>query len=1696
MDELLPDMGTPDPIELSELVDVAPTQTNLPMSSVRNRAATSAMISGQPDKVIDNYRLIMQEGSEGKDTTHQEIMNRVALVNRSQSIGSVVKIMGDPTISMEQKRKVMNVVQTSDFKPEPTQVIASKMLEAPSKGEDIRGEAARISLSESMDIINKDIQERQKLMNGFMAALPEQTAGQVTKDVAASEVMPFGRNIVQGKISSNLQEKMGVPQSIGQWAKNFLLPGSSEDKIKETLESIPPGQRYEYTKKILQSIKESSAIFSSDAAYTQFSKATELLDSPRQSDVGIWASNFMTLLDAFWVGSEAKSLLGAGKTAKSTAEFMRGRKEPSGSIPATSEEVVTKAGKDSQTQGNLSYRMSTPDQGTPDITKQIKNLEEEKASLLGDAGNLADKGAIAKARKELSNLENNKDIPDLKELTRKYQDDGMKFKDAQAKASSEISGLSGDYEAKVSRLKNFIETNSSSSQVSQKLDAIDKQIAQLKKQEIPGVGKLNPIADAIKRLEINSVVRRENPVSILSTVEQSNPDVARQLIKAIYEGGEETAQALTGVSKEQALANAIAPQVGVESGKVLNKVSAEFSDVLTNTGALRYTPEEFDLAVNNIKHDFRNATGLKINDAMTTIRADGDHLIIDAHYSTEGGSFTSAAEAKAQAEYALRSYPVDSKDIIVMERRGMDYVPVTDMEKKSGDYIVKVNSRIPVEDRSVTSWNPLDVKRNWTDRLASTISEDRGSAARWLLDPGSMLHPTLTGSASVAVDQSVNFENILLRPIRQFRSEVDALPVERRVKLNDYIQEANLKGLKHDPVDLFARGFSHKEVDALQLWRDIWDRNFYLENHDLVRTLRSQGYSVLDSNGNQLFGKAVGKNKNIGQVLDPQTGGLRTLTQQEMDDLYNKGGHYAILRRPVTINGVEVDHMIVRNNPSEYLRAIRDTDKILNYREGYYTVTYKRGSKFIDEVSVDASGKETRKTVAVAGNTKDAEMFKNSQSQVTGKRYEVREDARGLVKDGDGYWDINATSGRIAQRVRGQPLASAQGTNIIGAGTFVEDPMESAVRTAKSLAGRTVTRPMLDTAKARFVEQYGEFIPRNEHGIKEFPRHGTMIKDARSSVSKEVSDARTTYEYIKYLEDGYINSTDVAIQAGMHIMADFAGKIGFSKAEQALNRVSGASITHGLKGTVFQAYIGMSLPIRQWIVQSNQGLRMAAYNPKGIVGTGERIMAYLGEYTELTHTKIGSEFSKFVEDSGMVSGVDRNSLVRGLGLSMADASSPVKRAIGSVLSAPQKVGFDMGEKMNMLMHLAAVHEKYGREGLDLANKTIRDKAFAEARALSGDLNKAGEFAYTQSSASSVLQFLQMPHKMFTLATNRKIDTASKLRIIGWDMIMFGAPIGLVSSIMTATGQNGGDILPDDQDTRDLLVYGAYSSLMNYTLTHLDESGQKSRVDFTSLSPYDLDGWAKMYKAFTEQGAFGAFAASPAGQVLAVDGVNGQKRMGRIPQAMLTMGRFFNVFEELDPNNPTKFTAVLNDVAKITSGWTTIDNARIMLETRKKQDKYGVTLDSTLTDPEIGAAFLGFSSLSTKELYQMSQELAQDKKKHEEKVMSKYRDIMTYVQNSLQSETVDIAHVQAVQSMLMRTFTDPNDLRLVKDQWVKDMMGKDQQLLLNMFRASGMPDSQQYLDKIRMSPLNDQEKAIMLQRYKDVQDVRNSQKGKK
>jgi uncharacterized FlgJ-related protein len=1543
---------------MSDLVNIPePPAITAPQGAIRNRAAQSALLQGNPDKVVDNFQLMVAEGQQGSSVTHDQIQEAIASQNKSGAMKGVIRILGDKNVPLAQKQQLLNFVRNDNFKEEPSVSLQSKALEEANKGENIRGEAARISTADALGELYKEREDRQKALNGFIAQHPDVSATTVT-DLAAAEVLPFGRNIIGAKVAAKLNEKLGVPTGMGEWVKNFLLPGSTRADIQRKLNSIPPENRQAFTNSLLASVKDSAAIFHSDNYYAQYETATALLDEPAATKTAEWASNMSTVLDAFWVTDIIK---GVGKAAG-----VAGRAEQRGAQAAT------------DTVHPAEWELVTPQ--VPPTSR------------------------VPSGQKRLT---------------------------------------------------------------------------------------YNP-EDIQKRIELGGVARREHANTPMSIVEQVNPAKAAAMRDTIMaSSGDEIAQAMTGVNKEQAVANTIVPQVGTDSEAVLAKANMDLQPFISNTGATRYTADELSSAVDTVVNDFRSASGLSVNDAMTSFRVDGDYLAVDAHYSTAGGAWVTPEAAKAQAQYALREYGVPDDAITVMERRGMEYVPATG--NQPGDYIIKVKTRQRIADADVQSWNPLDVRLNWVDRFAATGTDQAGSTAGWLFDPGSMLHPTLTGSFSVATDTSITFERVLLKPVKDLRNMMTKFNVERRGAIEEYMKEANANALKHDPFVLKGRGFNDDEIAALKQWRDIWDGHYYLENLDLVRTMNAQGFQVIDTANTKLFAKPVAKNQNIGKIYDPTSDSVKVLTKDEMDALYNTGGTYAKTRRPVSINGETVDHIVVRNTPSEYLRRIKETDSVLNYREGYYTVNYK-APKFIDEVHVDANGVESRRTVGVAGSTQDADMFAQSMEASTGKRHIVRADNRGFRKDADSYWDLHESSGRIAQRMRGKPLVEASGTNQLGTGPHVENPMKSAVRAAKSIAGRTVMRPTLETAKKRFVKQYSDLLKPTAYGDRDFPSRIAQIVDEQGQFTSRVADARTTWRYIQFMEQGYINSADEIFKGGMQILADTLGKYHLSTGEKAVRAVGdNVRPTHLAKATVFQAYIAMSNPIRQWLVQSHQASRTFAYNPVGWLNG--KVHGQAAEYLWIKSnlgagTKEAQAFTKFVDDSGMVAGVNENSLVRGMGLDMADASYGAKKLAIEAVSLPQRIGFDVGEMANQLGHLSAVYEKYKRGGMNLLDATVRDQAYAEARALSYDLNKAGELHYTQGSAAAILQFLQMPQKALLQTTNRKLPWDVRARLTGWDIIMWGAPVGIISNFLYATGQDGDNVLPDDPQLREIVTDGVTSFGYNKMVSEFDDSGERSRIDFSALKPYDLDGWAKMYSAMMTDGTLGLLAASPTGQILAVDGTGKSTRNGRIPTALLSLGRFFNVIDEIDPQNPTSFRGVLNDVAKITSGWSAADKAMIMLETRKKFNSLGQSVDSYVTNPEVAAAFLGFGTKSEKELYELTKFTTESKKKHEAEVMTKYRDILRYYSNSLAEPGADVQHIQRVSSMLMRTFTDPKDLQLVYQQWQRDMVSKDGlNTFLNMARAVEIPNIEGAIDQIKKAPIPDNQKVELMNRLKAIRAQR-------
>lgn len=1576
--------ATPEPVNLDDLIETRPLVSNVPMGTIRNRAAMGAILTSKPEEMVEKYRLLVKEGQEGSEDSHQEVLKFLEEQNKTKSMRHVVNILGDKTIPLEHKRRFFDLVQKNGFKEEPAITLQTNALIAPSEGESEAAEAARISLADTMYEMQKDRERRQKMVNGLVASHPSEATARNVGELAESEVMPFGRNIIGANVASKINELEGKETSAASWIKNFLLPGSSRENIKKKLQSIPIDQRAAYQDKILEAVKSSSAVFPSENYFSQYKEAERLLLSPVQRSEETWLENMLTVLDVVWIGSGVKGLVKGASAAK---------------------------------------------------------------AVEADAG-----ASYGNARRPGSTATPAEDVP---------------FEEVH-KADWELVG-----------------ENTNPMQIGKPKDRIGNSKTPLLE------GPKPKEADQMKRLELNAPVKVENPATPYSILEHSNPAQARALHEAVLRAtDDELAEAIAGVSREQFIANNLLPQAGTETGNVLAKTNQDIKNAIEGAGGLRYTSTEMGQAVANITDDFRNASNLVINDAMSTFRVDGDRIVIEAHYTAPGGSFPTPESAHAQAKFALRNYAVKDEDIILMKRDGLDYVPVTLEETHGvvGDYIVKVKTSHEVNDIDILKWEDLDVRRNFFDRWGFTVTEHGGSISRTLFDPASMLHPTITRSTSVAIDQTASFESVLLKPIKELRTQVEKLDKVRRSKVEEYLKEANLKQLKYDPAKLTADGFFPEEIQAIKKWKDIWDGHFYLENLDAGRTLKNQGYQVFDAaQGTQLFAKPVPKNQNISRVYDPSTDSVITIDKSFGDALYNQNGTLAQFRRPAVINGETIEHMIVRNTPTEYLRAVRDTDRVLNYKEGYYTVYYK-APKFIEEaVEFGANGKPTKWAArAVAGTTKEAEAYVSSVKAQTGKTYRVRGDVRAFTMEDDAYWDVASAKGRIAQRHRGQTLEDASGLQHLGDGSYMAHPMESAVRAAKSIADRTMTRKVIETAKTRAIAQYGDLFPK--HPITKepmWPSTRGQISDTGQTFGKalgdsRVSDARTVYENINYLENGYINSTDDFVKGFMNVVAQTLGKLGMERGEKVFDALSKVGPTHSLKSSVFLSYIAYH-PLRQIILQPHQAVRMWSYNPKGIIASHGHMKDYLAVKSGVATnpSKRMTDFVKFVDESGMVAGVDKHSLVRGMQLDLADSASKVKRGVSAVAAIPQGVGFNAGEKVNMLLHLGSVYDKYIRDGVDMANRANRELAASEARALSLEMNYAGDMPYNQTAGAALFQFMQVPQKGLLQTTNRKLDWKVRTRLAIADMLFWGTPASIASYFL------GGDILPDDETAREAIQHGVEAMIINEAIEII--TGEDTHIDFSSLSPNDMSGFLKMWSAYTEDGMFTMLSNSPAGQLWLKDG-------GRIPNAIRMMGRFMTGFIDEDMDGPT-FSMVAKEVAKISSGWNAADRARILMSTREKFDKMGHTVDSDISSPEAYAALFGFGSENERKYYEVSQQVFKQGKKYEEDVMRKYKDTIRYVTTEVDKDNASLEHITRVTGMLMQVFKDdPIALEMVAKQWSKDILSGESTLATKIVKLiNNSPNPQELRDLIRNMPGDENQKKQLLQRIDDIQNAKTKLK---
>lgn len=1178
------------------------------------------------------------------------------------------------------------------------------------------------------------------------------------------------------------------------------------------------------------------------------------------------------------------------------------------------------------------------------------------------------------------------------------------------------------------------------------------------------------------------VMRSEvQPASPIKTVGEVNPEEARKIQAAaeLDETGE-VAKATHGASKEDAIIDSEAPQVRTEDGSVENKVEDLARDIknFIHSGRIDVSEDELLSAQRAQVGRLEKLNGITNRKTMATYKSpqlnDDGTTVYQNVYGPADSSYKTPQEGIDNVLFALRDYGVEASDLTILRRVDDEYVPTTlkEVEAKKAlrdaatkkkkklpeelkkanmrdDYLVQVNFEHDFDPLDL-SWDKLTVKRNFFDRIPFFSRAKKGSSSlqRSLVDIHSMLDPRITLGANVAVDRASAIETAVLKHTDMFVKPFNKLDNERQLALMEVIDNNNFTGKLTSKKKLKAQGFTSEEMDLLDKWKDSWDQIYHLENLDLVKTLRAGGYQRFldEANGTELVARKMGRHhlSGVRQVYDSALNKTRIVSDKELDDLYEGGGTIAKLRSSEKLEGKDFEFVLVRNQENKsMLRDFRDSDRVLNYREGYYTVRYKDPHVII-KVVTDEKGVEKTQAVKTAGNKKDAQLHVdnlnrgNGEANVTYRFRDNRDRSVGQMEDDS--WSIHSASGRTSQRLRGERLGSTE-PNLQGkAMGAIEGPAEALLNSVRSISRRTSMRDYIERYKMRFMNDYEDLLKIDENsGQLKFPKDADDLKTLESSSSKRLADARTNLEYIHYLENGYRSSLDDSWKALLNGTADILGgktKLGEKAVRAVVEEIP--SPTTWFKARAFDAYLALN-PMRQFVVQGHQASLLAANFTK-YVGSGKlaqemaavHMVMILGDKIDevkglekLMGMKASEakSLAKEYRDTGFDAGIDRNNLVENGLDHIVDTENlaRTKKLYKAVVGTNRKIGFDAGERINIMSSWLAHRNKALEDGKDIKSLRVRDEVMAKARNYTFNMNAAGDMPYNKNSLALLFQFMQVPHKAMLQVTNRAFTPMERTKLAAYNAVMLPLPVGIGHSLIST-------FEIEDENARDFIANGLEGLVLNKAAQLMFDDD--TRVDFSSLAAIDPNAPYELIHGLLTSDLGEILSNAPA---LSLWGGYNPRMTNIIKETykFVTEPENLSVMEGLE---------LMKTFATYSSGYANMSKSFRELYVQEYDKRYsssGAISDSSITTPEKLAKIFGFGSLSeayarqTKtNLYKASQEARDDVK------------ALYLAQKQLAAKRGVNVDNPEWQGNMLRSFWSVGDFSLGQQQEYLRMMSKD------------------------------------------------------
>lgn len=1548
-------------------------------ATINTLATYGAALS--PDGNVDSaYQSITNQlGYSTSSSTLDLILNQWNTNDVEGSMNTLKDVLVDPNINDEKKTAILHGFQTGQSQNSLPYKVAISSAIADSEGENGEQEDLRVRIAQGFNDVDNYNAWAQKSINALNSQNDPNWQTNVKSMVES--LIPF-TDAARSTIFQQIVDVKGTGE-LGDAVRSLLLLGEGREELRATLARIPIEDRQPIVQNIINVIKSSGGSLSNNlTTLKQVEELERMIVPGAYNNTDRWADNIFSVMDdtiLLTPFSKGLKALGAGLKGLDGARV--------------AEETIARADRAVEAPLMIEYKPSPISYGD-DIDRmvdnlpieptsaQIKELREATMTEIGNPNGFSIDNVID--RMSMTDSMTSSQIIDVRQNLGAIRDKRSADLNGNL-AIPEVPRISTEdvinslpvepTKAEIDDIRNLINSNATNDDIINNALIVDKMTA-------PQIADLRSNLANVELADSRKVVISSNvqPTSVAEIYKHTNPSKARIAHNAVVadESGN-AARILYGTDRDSVIGNDFLPEIG-GNGRVRNKLEYDEATATPDTSILKKVKEsdgaiwadkvEKQEASNRIIKDWKNTIGITNRSAMNSLQdlkpsidETGSGVSFNQVFGPKEGGFSSAFTAVDTVKASLRKYGVDDKDITLLAR-GPDgnYAPANPkMDLQNGDFLVQVKHDYSFDPKDI-GYTGFDISPLWgfikiPDINIPKINLNQGGVLQQVIPKAVNVDIRAYGAGVSAADKSAGLEKQLLQYGKQVADKWKKLSKPQQKLVDDYIRLANDQEITFNSGKIRARGISEEGLSLLVDWKAVQDTVWSLENVDVNRTLRQRGYEYFVHRGSdtKLIVEPQPRASNVygTRYYEADTGKVRTMTNDELDKLYAEGGSTGKLRQPETFQGEEVSFVIAKNNADGgYNRRIRDDDDTLSYRDGYYHVRYT-DPYFITKY--DPKTKST-KTIARAESRRDAEVEARRLSDTKdGYEYDWKHDRYSTPDSAfDDNLSVQFSSGRSSQRLRGKRLDRVGSDKTIG-DSGLESPIESLTRSISSVATRTSFRNVLEADKRRWTSQFKHLLP---PGPPKFPSDINEIRAGQGA-----NEARHAHRYITGLQDGYANLLDDASKGFFNKVSDVAGGKGWDWVDKVARKAATKSPSTAARLTAFRLFLA-SNPIGQFPLQAIPALPIiSSTNPlgwgkviqqAGILGAFHRgvdvsTTMKVGKFTGLSVDEMKA-LVKDYELSGMSAAVNAHSyLSNDLGR-LADRNIVQKglSILGKPLRVTQSIGFDFGEQTLMsLVWLSNRDRMLRRLKKTSLNASELEELTVQTRAMTGDMNKGGEMPYNSNTFSTIMQFLQSPHKIASglVLGHKGLTVADRAKLAAGYTLAFGVPpVLMVDQFINKI------LPPDNPEAREIIKGGLTNIIFNKFLSSL--SGEQVAVDFAGrLQPFSTEPLTEFIGGLFTTSIPEMISGSAAPSLVSEGG-----RIGEFVKAVLapfTPGEYEGVdeYKQIGLTFMQMFTGVSNTM-----------KAQYMLELGKITTRSGQVVDDDISFMEAMMKAAGFSTI--------------------------------------------------------------------------------------------------------------------------------------